>query len=150
MCYTAVAACLFEMIEIPLFPHRSLKLFSCNYLMSSENVSCLFHSLNWWSTHLYRLSMWCIWYKIQSSFVFCLADLETDLECLKKWLDGIEDHLRSQMGSSWQFEELEGVLNEHKVGSWLQCVVNLDHWLLWWYPIMYVFDNVKIMSVTVS
>ncbi|XP_053408387.1 uncharacterized protein LOC123564827 [Mercenaria mercenaria] len=44
-----------------------------------------------------------------------IKDLEADLECLKKWLDGIEDHLRSQMTSSWQYEELEGVLNEHKI-----------------------------------
>jgi hypothetical protein len=54
-------------------------------------------------------------------FISYCIDLEADLECLKKWLDGIEDHLRSQMTSSWQFEELEGVLNDHKVGILLRC-----------------------------
>ncbi|KAL4237335.1 hypothetical protein ACF0H5_002053 [Mactra antiquata] len=44
-----------------------------------------------------------------------IKDLEADLECLKKWLDGIEDHLRYQMSKSWQYEELAGVLKEHKV-----------------------------------
>jgi len=44
-----------------------------------------------------------------------IADLEADLECLKKWLDGIEENLSSQMSRAWSYDELEGVLHEHKV-----------------------------------
>ena len=45
------------------------------------------------------------------------TDLEDDLEFLRKWLDGVEDHLRVQAASDWQYEDLEGVLKEHKVGT---------------------------------
>ncbi|XP_052767291.1 uncharacterized protein LOC128208037 [Mya arenaria] len=44
-----------------------------------------------------------------------LKDLEVDLGCLKGWLDGIEDHLKSQMSHTWQYEELESVVVEHKI-----------------------------------
>lgn len=42
-------------------------------------------------------------------------DLEDDLDLLKKWLDGVEEHLRQQTTQDWPFQELEGVLLEHKV-----------------------------------
>lgn len=44
-----------------------------------------------------------------------LRDLEEDLECLRKWLDGIEDHLHAQTTRNWPFKELEGALKDHKV-----------------------------------
>lgn len=44
-----------------------------------------------------------------------LSDLEEDLECLRKWLQGIEDHLQDQSTRDWPFEELEGALKDHKV-----------------------------------
>ena len=43
------------------------------------------------------------------------TDLEEDLECLRKWLDGIEDHIHAQTTRNWPFEELEGALKDHKV-----------------------------------